>query len=746
MTAELQPRTRQPIVLATVEHQLRQHHRLMLLPPLASTATVISGGWMHERLMATLATGGPEMLVIGLGGGIVAGILSTGFATLYAARAGALDGLPDGRKLFGGSAAAGLALALFGDATLLVAGTYAGGLLGLAPWYRKRLAARKALKEQRTALTVAQPAPEPEQAANPKEPAVLDAEIVDPHVFVARWAKSAVKHLPDTHLIPLDDSGTQFIVQGGANGVTLEAANTVAAKIASAVKLALPGPDGGGQDIVFDQPTDGTLTDRSQLRAQIIDLALAAAAGRRVTDDVEHAPGNPCSVRIGGYIDDATPYYWIFADSNGAHSGVVLGGTGMGKSSVSDQLGYKGKALGFEVAYLDPQRGASSPVLARHAHYPALGEEFAVAFLAFLEDAADTRETWLAMHPEAGGTITWGMVAPCAANGVNPDPSCPCGGRVPPPLTAHIEECDQVFNAVVPGTSTKLGDRFGALAKRIRKLCMAIIGYTQLPELKTFGGSEMLRSNLPVRNFVAMYVSSNVSGTLIPGLPYSPKLLPQIQGRALACGQSTRTMQVSMDYLPRRAKVTAGVEGPYAEDLFEALPETERYQPDLAAWERLFPASGQSVAAANRDAARARFMAKKTGAPALVAPAPARPLRPTTAPTAPAAATPHATVLQWPAPVVTWQPNKAALEAALDDAVDLVNRLMTAIKDMTDDEWITVGALAKRIGDVAEDAPLGDVQAAGRELGRVLAGVGIVLTKKEAGMSVTAGALRAAWA
>lgn len=731
MTAELQSRARQPLELASVEHQLRQQHRLMLLPPLASTATVMGGGWMHERLMATLAAGGPEMLVIGLGGGIVAGVVSTGLATLYAARAAALDGLPEGRKLFGGSAAAGFALALFGDATLLVAGTYVGGMLSMTPWYRKRLAARKSLKEQRLALTSAQPDTEPAEELNQAGPEIIDAEVVEPHVLIARWAQSAVKHLPDTYLIPLDDTGTRFIVQGGANGLTLEAANSVSAKIGSALKLALPGPDGGGQDIVFDQPTDATLTDRSQLRAQIVDLTLAAAAGRRVTAAIDHAPSNPCSVRIGGYIDDASPYYWDFADADGAWSGVVLGGTGMGKSSISDQLGYKGKALGFETAYLDPQRGASSPVLARHAHYPALGEEFAVRFLEFLEDVADTRETWLAMHPAAGGTITWGMVAPCAPNGADPDPTCPCGGQAPPPLIAHVEECDQVFNATIPGTSTKLGDRFGALAKRIRKLCMSMIGYTQLPELKTFGGSEMLRSNLPIRNFAAMYVGSNVSGTLIPGLPYSPKLLPQIQGRALACGQKTRTMQVSMDYLPRRAKAADGVAGPYAEDLFEALPTTGRYQPDLVAWQRLFPDSGESVSTANRDAARARFEAKRAGLPL---PATQRQAEPVTA-SVPA---PRRGVLQWPAAVVT--PSAADLREMFDESA-----VVAALRGLADDVWVTAGELARRMGRIPDGADDGELRARAREVGAELAAKGIELEKKPAGMSTTVGRIRAVW-
>ena len=198
-------------------------------------------------------------------------------------------------------------------------------------------------------------------------------------------------------------------------------------------------------------------------------------------------------------------------------------------------------------------------------------------------------------------------------------------------------------------------------------------------------------------------------------------------------------MQVSMDYLPRRAKAKHGVEGPYAEDLFEALPSTERYQPDLVAWERLFPKSGECVAEANRESARARFLAKTTGK----AVAPFAPNAPALTP-APAVAA-GATVIQWPAPVVTWPRNESELRESLDAAADLVGRLFAAVEDLGDDEWVTLGALAKRIGDVDQDAPLGEVQAAGRELGRVLAGAGIVTTKREAGVSVTAGALRAAW-
>lgn len=729
MTAELEPRIAPP-PLAVVEHQLRQQYRAMLLPPLASTGVVWSGGWMHDRIMATLAAGGPEMLLVGGVGGVLTAVASAGVATLYAARAGALDGLPPARKLFGGAAGAGLALTLFGDVTLLVTGIYSIGMFGMARWYRARWAKRADLLLQRDVLNAIGPAHEPETEQG-DDPSIVDAEIVEldqAEVFVTRWAQGAVKHLPDTTLIPLPGRRLAYIVQAGTNGVTLESANTVRDKIAGALRLALPGPDGGGQDIVFDQPTDGTLTDRSQLRAQIVDLAVAAAAGRRVTGHREHAPGNPCSFRIGGYIDDSSPYYWDLADGDGAWSGVLLGGTGMGKSSVGDNIAYNAACVGFDIAYLDPQRGASSPVLAAHAHYPALGVEHAEAFLRFLEECADTRETWMAMH-EGVGTITWNMTAPCAPDGTHPDPTCPCGGEVPPGILAPIEECDQVFNATHAGTNTKLAERYGQLAKRIRKLNMALIALTQMPELKTFGGSELLRSNLPVRNLLAMHISSNVSGTLIPGLPYSPKLLPKNAGRGLACGKDTRSMQVGLDYMPRREKAADGVPGPYAEDFYEALPPRRRYEPDADAWSRHFPQTGVDAVAANREAARARFAAKKNGT-ALP------PLRPTATPAPSASTSSGASILRWPKPVVlvAHQPRHGLTE------------LVRAVHGLHDDDWITAGDLARRIGRMPADAEDGERRAIARQVAAELTAAGLVLRKREPGMSVTVRQLRGACA
>jgi len=724
VTTELEPRIAPP-PLAVVEHQLRQQYRAMLLPPLASTGTVLGGGWMHDRIMATLAVGGPEMLLVGVGGGVLIAVASAGIATLYAARAGALDGLPPARKLFGGAAGAGLALTLFGDVTLLVAGVYSVGVLGVTRWYRARWAMRSSLLQRRDELAAIAPAAEAESQPEPgDDSSIMDAELVEPDeadVFVTRWTQGAVKHLPDTRLIALPGPRLAYIVQAGPNGVTLEAANTAREKIAGALRLTLPGPRTGGQDIVFDQPTDGTLTDRSQLRAQIVDLAAAAAAGRRVTGQPEHAPGNPCSFRIGGYIDDGHAYYYDLADCDGAWSGVLLGGTGMGKSSVGDHIAYNAMRVSFDVAYLDPQRGASSPVLAAHAQYPALGPEHAEAFLLFLEECADTRETWMAMHSGVG-TITWNMTAPCAPDGTHPDPKCPCGGVVPPGILALIEECDQVFNAVHAGTNTKLAERYGQLAKRIRKLNMALLAMTQMPELKTFGGSELLRSNLPVRNLLAMHISSNVSGTLIPGLPYSPKLLPKTSGRGLACGRDTRTMQVALDYTPRREKAAEGVSGPYAEDLFEVLPQRRRYELDVVAWRRHFPQGAVDAVTANREAARARFVAKKNGTapPPVAAPV-----------TSPATGT-----LTWPKPVVLVGRGPTGKLAALAHAVD----------GLPADEWITAGDLARRTGRVPADAEDGERRAIARQVAAELTAAGLVLRKREAGMSVTVHQLRRACA
>lgn len=732
----LQPHT---TPVEALEKRLRTEKQLLLLPPAATTLTTVVDTALHNQMMASLAVGGPDMLLVGLGGGVITSTVVTGAALVTMACTGTMDALPTLKRVLIGAAGSGFALTLFGGHPLIVGGYYVVALAGTLPWFKNRFGAVRALRaevcaarerEDRRTLDEGYEAPAD----------VVDGEIVtttmpaDLQGYVQRWVAGVAKDtLAGSELIngrSLPDGRVSFVVQGGPQGVQLQAVNALREKIASSLKLALPHPElGGGQTVVFDQPGGGVLADRSQLRMQIINLSSTTAAGGRVTAEVVSAPGNPYSVRIGGYIDDGTPTFWDLADHDGAYSGVVVAGTNMGKSSVSDQLGYRIRQFGWELAYLDPQRGASSQVLAQHADFPVLGVEHAESFLRFLEDAANTREEWIAAHPEVG-VITPDLVAPCAPAGVNPDPGCPCGGVVPLPLFALIDECDQVFNALVAGSSTKLGERFGVLAKRIRKLCMGILACTQIPELKTFGGSELLRSNLPVRNLLAMHVSSNVSGTLIPGLPYSPKLLPKISGRGLMCGQASRQMETVLDWMPRRQKADL-VCGPYAEDLFEALPHRPLYVLDVRSARSSLPAGGVDATARNRDDARARLAVRFTGQPLplpafVEVPAVAKPL------------------VSWPVAVRT--PSARELEAMLDAPGGVVGEVLAALEPVADDVWVTVGDLARMVGRVPEGADTALVRARARDLSAELAAAGrdLPVRRRADGMSATAAEIRAA--
>lgn len=717
--------------LEVVEHRLRTEKRLMLLPPGLSTLTVVVDTYLHEQMMASLAVGGADMLLVGIGGGVLASLLATGGMLLAAARTGTFSALPPLKRLMWSAVGAGGALALFGGHPLIVGGYYLTALIGTWPWYRDRVQAVRELRAQIAAAPSRDALAGDGQVSGEGFDDVMEAEVVDdtpPDLadYERRWIEGvAPSHLPDTHLKPGQvhaDGRISFVVQSGPKGISLAAANAARDKIAAALRLKLPGPDGtGGQDIVFDQPTTGELADRSQLRVQIVNQRSAAARGTRFQHEISSAPDNPYQVRIGGFIDDGTDARWTFADDTGAHSGFLLAGSRMGKSSLTDGLAYRARQLGYLIGYLDPQRGASSPVLAEFADFPVVGAENAFAFLQWLEAEADLRESWAGAHHL--GKITPWTIAECLPHGRFPNSACPCGGVVPPGLFAYIDECDQVFEQLEPNsTTTRLGIRFGRLAKRINKLNMGIIAASQVPEQRIFGGSELLRSILSLTNFLAMRVNAGSSGNLIPGLPYSPSLLPKIAGRALMCGAASRQMEQQLDFMPRREDNKHHA-GPYAEDMFAALPRARSWAPDVAIARRFLPQPGVDPARQSQQAALHRLASLMGVATTPVA-----------APTgAPSGSSPMA----WPAAVKT--PSAAELEAMLTPEV------VAAVLGLPDDQWLTAGDLARRMGRVAEGADDGELRARARDVAAELAAKGIELEKKAPGMSTTVRQIRMAW-
>lgn len=727
---------------AAMYQHLRTETRLAFVP--ACTA-VASGGvdlWLHELMIQALHTN-PLAAPLLMAVGAVWNGSSTLIAAWVLARKGAADGLVV-KHVGWGSVVSGALLTLLGTAWPVADLAYpVVATIGMWPWHKNRRQVRKALRkalisaEQGEAAPQVEATPEtvpaievPEPAA--PSPAVVMGELVD---LVGRWKRGvAVSTVTGSSLINprVVDGRPVFTVDGGDKGIVLAEVNGKRELIAAALRLKLPDSDGkGGQDVVFDQP-GGIGLDRGQLRLQIVDTDSVAARAQRVTDDMtEVSPaGNPYAVRLGSYIDDGSPVYHTLADEQGVWSGVIVAGTGMGKSSLVDALMYRARRRGFHTLFLDPQRGASSPIQARYSTWPCLGVDMAVPALRFLEEAADYRNNWLALHP-AVSQILPGMTAPCVAGGEDPDPDCPCGGVVPPPILAIVEECDQVFKALLPKSSVKLGEPYGVLAKIFRKLGMGIIAVTQLPDIGTFGGSDMLRSNLPIRNLLAMHVSSNTGGTLIPGLPYNPKLIPAVTGRALPCGPSARVMECVLDWLPRREKARSGVPGPYAEDLYDALPPLAVHPADQAAAGHWFPQATDTLSLA-REQARSAVAAILAGQ----RPAPDTGHR-VSAPMGDAG-------LSWAEPVTARvaPPTAAELHAMVNGVTTLADEVLTAVADLADEQWLTVGALAARMGRVAEDAGTQERARVAGVLGGELAAARITTTRRADGKSVRVADLR----
>ncbi|ACU39410.1 hypothetical protein [Actinosynnema mirum] len=730
-----------PLTPEQVARALRVERRVAAMPVAAVGITATTGPLLwHANMMSSLGQGGAAMLLIGIGGSAITSLATSGFALAAAHGTELHEGLPPVRKVLGGAATAGAGLGLFGGEPIVLGGYLVAVVVSTGRWQLARWRSRRALLRQvraaRAALTAAEES-ETTAAEDAIEGEVVDVA-ADLQVYVERWAAGAVKHLPDTRLVNPRDLGQgrlSFVVQSGDSGTTLDAANLALGKLVGALKLKLPTDENGGQELVFDQDNP-VLEDTGQLHMQIIRRAAHTMSSARFTPELVSAPDNACSVRIGGYIDDGTSAFWDIASADGAHNGFVLAGTRMGKSSLFDGLAYRCRQLGYLIAFMDPQRGASSPVLAEHADYPVLSADHVADLAGWLTVEADHRQTWMESH-RLGKINPW-TTAPCLPDGAHPDPACPCGGVVPPGIMTFIDECDQVFAA--------LGGVFGALAKRINKLNMGIIAASQIPGQEVFGGSEMLRSSLTTRNFLAMRVNSKSSANLIPGLPYSPYLLPNTKGRGLMCGVESRQMQVQLDFMPRRED-HASQPAPYAEDLYVGLPRIEGWRPTAAAAERLLPHAGEDAAAASRAESLERLALLMRGeappTPASVG-APERPDAPThsrmqfpsaVTPAAPAPTPPAAP----PAPVAG-----LVRRTRLDQPVAAV--LLAQLAGRPDDEWLTLGDLARLAGYVPEGADTELVRRRARALSGELGAAGRTLptVRRAQGMSATVADIRTA--
>jgi hypothetical protein len=206
-------------------------------------------------------------------------------------------------------------------------------------------------------------------------------------------------------------------------------------------------------------------------------------------------------LEIGPYADGSGEALWQLYTPGSMWSGVVIGAPGIGKSRVIENIVISAISEGdTEFWFIDPNQGASSPALARHADW-------------FTTDqgAGDVLEALLAIldaRGEESGVEGW--------TGFTPSPARPG-------LLVVIDESHRVFtpdNAVL----------WARVAREGRKLGVALLVVSQYAGLETFGNKEALRSCIMVGNAIAMHVRSKSGKGLMAGLEVDPLKLPNIPG------------------------------------------------------------------------------------------------------------------------------------------------------------------------------------------------------------------------
>ncbi|MQA14933.1 MAG: hypothetical protein GEV09_12380 [Pseudonocardiaceae bacterium] len=334
------------------------------------------------------------------------------------------------------------------------------------------------------------------------EPVPVVATAGECENLAARWASEVAgnpKLAPRSQLTDGRQHGNRCeYTLDLAAGMTLDKLRSLHGGIASAMRL-------DPMQLTFAPVAAGEhgFRDSSKVTMQVIlsSPITGAVYFRAPSFSYERGFGR---IGLGPYIDgEAQAAYELFRP-RGMFSGVVIGSTGKGKSSVVNGIVASARSSGMVTTwYLDP-KGNSSPDLARHATVSETGLERAEAFTV----AAETLVRWLGKQAAAHNLAGF---APSTER---------------PGYLIVIDECDMLF--ALKG----MAQRWGQIAKTGRSLGVGLLLATQYAGMTAFGGSELLRSSVRVGNVVLMRTESNTSDALIaPDLPRSTTL-PSAPGYA----------------------------------------------------------------------------------------------------------------------------------------------------------------------------------------------------------------------
>lgn len=237
-------------------------------------------------------------------------------------------------------------------------------------------------------------------------------------------------------------------------------------------------------------------------------------------------------IELGPYADGQSPgaSYALYGP-NSMYGGYVLGGTGSGKSRLTEGVAIAAMSPAAPptvVIYLDGQSGDSSPTLWQHALWSG-GPDRAVTIAKALLRLMRYRGAYLQWRRRKGGG---GGFAPTADF---------------PGVLVVVDECHSIFD--------QAGELFAQLARQGRKNGIGILAASQVVTLDAFGtGGDALRSSLVAGNGIGLKTDSSVQKTIFPGLNADLTSLPPhgygytTPGREVA----HRTAQFRTRFLPDR--------------------------------------------------------------------------------------------------------------------------------------------------------------------------------------------------
>lgn len=171
--------------------------------------------------------------------------------------------------------------------------------------------------------------------------------------------------------------------------------------------------------------------------------------------------------------------------------GFLLGDKGSGKTKELEAIALGAMEVGIEVWYLDPQGGASSPLLRDHAAWSLMGLHSPDGRdYGNISDLAEALEGFTAVRQDENAALGWPRFQ---------------HSRQRPGLLVIIDECHQVFNAPDPTrNNVKFGIRFGEIDRVFQKVGGAFVGASQAPSQEVFGGSITLRNGMAGGNGYAL--------------------------------------------------------------------------------------------------------------------------------------------------------------------------------------------------------------------------------------------------